>query len=353
LKQLQYITTPRNISSLRITESGELAIYPTRLMGPRLPSPLFFFFCYLLIAATALSPFFSAALENTKVGENTKGEGTRGDARRAVPARCKRGEKGEDGAITAEMDARARFLLLDERCDKFHPLNLCSFAPSASGEGEGAGQAGDSGCVFPALEPLRRLLSTDAGLIISRAGVVNALEHMSGIQHGCPTGNTGVELAPSPMITLSPSNNGTTEDGLDSVSRLCALLISLQESVLAPRAEVFTKNGPSPRVLVAGGGPVGLIEALVAHTNGGEVTVFEQRTNYTRDVWFDLEPQPWGVGAEALERWGAHFSYFERMIHFPQHVPTIRTQVSKNVVLSFFFPLPFILLVLLLFFSVA
>ncbi len=42
------------------------------------------------------------------------------------------------------------------------------------------------------------------------------------------------------------------------------------------------------RVVVNGGGPAGLVNAVSAYTAGAEVTLLEKRSSYRRSVWFDL-----------------------------------------------------------------
>ncbi len=54
-------------------------------------------------------------------------------------------------------------------------------------------------------------------------------------------------------------------------------------------------------LLVVGGGPVGLSSALAIREACPEcnVTVWERRASYTRNIWFDLAPGPfWGVAAD-------------------------------------------------------
>ena len=66
------------------------------------------------------------------------------------------------------------------------------------------------------------------------------------------------------------------------------------------------------RVVVAGGGPVGLAAALSAHRAGANVVVLEKRVNYTRDTWFDLLPKPHASGRDWFEAVGGELvSRFE------------------------------------------
>jgi len=65
---------------------------------------------------------------------------------------------------------------------------------------------------------------------------------------------------------------------------------------------------PPVNVLVVGGGPVGLLSALEASRPGAHVHVVEKREAYTRDIWFDLYPEPWYISQTVLRDLG----YFEQ-----------------------------------------
>jgi 2-polyprenyl-6-methoxyphenol hydroxylase-like FAD-dependent oxidoreductase len=64
--------------------------------------------------------------------------------------------------------------------------------------------------------------------------------------------------------------------------------------------QVRPQGAPLPlRVVVNGGGPAGLINAVTAYTAGAAVVVLEQRAAVpTRSVWFDLTSS-----AHILRRW--------------------------------------------------
>ena len=70
----------------------------------------------------------------------------------------------------------------------------------------------------------------------------------------------------------------------------------MQRSVGVPhrKAQARARQGPRRRalaVVVVGGGPVGLLNALEAHVGGAQVRVLEKRAHYTRRIWLDLLPQ--------------------------------------------------------------
>eukprot|EP01125_Pyxidicula_operculata_P000225 TRINITY_DN10319_c0_g1_i1.p1 TRINITY_DN10319_c0_g1~~TRINITY_DN10319_c0_g1_i1.p1 ORF type:complete len:563 (+),score=86.49 TRINITY_DN10319_c0_g1_i1:150-1838(+) len=53
-----------------------------------------------------------------------------------------------------------------------------------------------------------------------------------------------------------------------------------------PRSNTVKKN-----VVVVGGGPAGLLNAITAYRAGMNVQLFEKRRNYTRNTWFDIGPE--------------------------------------------------------------
>jgi 2-polyprenyl-6-methoxyphenol hydroxylase-like FAD-dependent oxidoreductase len=57
------------------------------------------------------------------------------------------------------------------------------------------------------------------------------------------------------------------------------------------------------------------------------VEVCEKRPDYTRNTWFDLEPEPWSHTQKYLRAWGVEFQHFEHVRHdYAEQVFTIRAQ---------------------------
>jgi hypothetical protein len=85
------------------------------------------------------------------------------------------------------------------------------------------------------------------------------------------------------------------------------------------------------RIVVVGAGPIGLASAIDAYRHGArDITVFEKRATYERNVWFDLYGKPWSRALEWLDIIGAHGTIrFETETHGGQGdtVTTVRAQV--------------------------
>lgn len=70
------------------------------------------------------------------------------------------------------------------------------------------------------------------------------------------------------------------------------------------RERSLLENKQKVGVVVVGGGPVGLMSGIIAFIGGADVVVIDKRTEYNRDVWFDISAKPWGAGLELLKSWG-------------------------------------------------
>ena len=73
----------------------------------------------------------------------------------------------------------------------------------------------------------------------------------------------------------------------DQVDRLVGFMRHLASSTPLPQRSSQSASPPS-RVVVAGGGPAGLVAGLAAVQAGCPVAIIERRFAYNRDVWFDL-----------------------------------------------------------------
>eukprot|EP01119_Soliformovum_irregulare_P015821 TRINITY_DN4513_c0_g1_i3.p1 TRINITY_DN4513_c0_g1~~TRINITY_DN4513_c0_g1_i3.p1 ORF type:complete len:540 (+),score=76.29 TRINITY_DN4513_c0_g1_i3:10-1629(+) len=69
------------------------------------------------------------------------------------------------------------------------------------------------------------------------------------------------------------------------------------------------------RVLVIGGGPLGLASSIESHLKGSRTTVVEKRTDYTRNTWFDVHGPPWSMALDKLKLWGIQFQDMEHVRH--------------------------------------
>mmetsp|Transcript_3478 Transcript_3478/g.5201 ORF Transcript_3478/g.5201 Transcript_3478/m.5201 type:complete len:735 (-) Transcript_3478:6-2210(-) len=118
----------------------------------------------------------------------------------------------------------------------------------------------------------------------------------------------------NPAISLFSSFRGCIQrmEKLSALVNFLIVLVELRYSreknmrTLEKRKEKNqdTEDAMSTTVLVAGGGPVGLLSALSAWEEGANVHVVEKRISYTRDIWFDLYPPPWYDSHLVLERLG-------------------------------------------------
>jgi hypothetical protein len=125
---------------------------------------------------------------------------------------------------------------------------------------------------------------------------------------------------------------------LDSVERVCGFLITLREHIQNPREKIIrTARSESNEwrpvnIIMAGAGPVGLMSAIEAYSQGNTILLvdrvqvsdsdlgadpelFEKRNNYTRNTWFDLEPLPWSTTKLKLNTWGIQYQDLERVLH--------------------------------------
>ena len=85
------------------------------------------------------------------------------------------------------------------------------------------------------------------------------------------------------------------------------------------------------QVQVVGGGTVGLSHALQAYESGASVALIEKRTNYTRDIWFDLYGDPWFSTLRKLSDWSAttNFSSLHAIIHGERAI-SVRSQILER-----------------------
>jgi hypothetical protein len=96
---------------------------------------------------------------------------------------------------------------------------------------------------------------------------------------------------------------------LPLVTRAISFAKAVGASVSDPRTAAAAKIPPGGRlsVVVAGGGPAGLLTALVAETSGrcDAVHVVEKRRTFSRRIWFDLLPSEMGGrSVPLLAHWG-------------------------------------------------
>ncbi|KAF0972964.1 hypothetical protein FDP41_008816 [Naegleria fowleri] len=80
-------------------------------------------------------------------------------------------------------------------------------------------------------------------------------------------------------------------------------------------------NEPAPnralKYIVIGSGPVGLLSTIEASLILPKVYVIEKRTDFSRDVWFDLYPKPFSQSVELLEELG-----------FPNEFPNLEAKLN-------------------------
>eukprot|EP01130_Rhizamoeba_saxonica_P007195 TRINITY_DN2901_c0_g1_i3.p1 TRINITY_DN2901_c0_g1~~TRINITY_DN2901_c0_g1_i3.p1 ORF type:complete len:537 (+),score=82.26 TRINITY_DN2901_c0_g1_i3:157-1767(+) len=90
------------------------------------------------------------------------------------------------------------------------------------------------------------------------------------------------------------------------------------------------------KTLVIGGGPIGLIHALVAHSYGSEVIVVEKRNTYSRNIWFDVGPDIWYPSIQYLRSFGFFYQDIEYQESDMNGSPiyTIRCQILERFLLK-------------------
>jgi hypothetical protein len=82
------------------------------------------------------------------------------------------------------------------------------------------------------------------------------------------------------------------------------------------------------QVVVAGGGPAGLLAAVVASLSGMRVTVIEKRETRSRNTWFDVVTAEEGSPTrEVLESLGMRTQNFNIQTHESTNVISLRCQV--------------------------
>jgi 2-polyprenyl-6-methoxyphenol hydroxylase-like FAD-dependent oxidoreductase len=77
---------------------------------------------------------------------------------------------------------------------------------------------------------------------------------------------------------------------------------------------VTTPSTDNIQLLIVGGGPVGLMSAIEAYSNGAFVEVHEKRSDYTRNTWFDVESR-WYNSLKTLREWGFDYQKLDRILH--------------------------------------
>ena len=84
---------------------------------------------------------------------------------------------------------------------------------------------------------------------------------------------------------MAPQENSDTQ-----IERLLKFFEKIYQNIELNRIENNNSNGKE--IIIVGGGPVALINAIEAYKAGNLVHLIEKRTNYSRDIWFDLYELP-------------------------------------------------------------
>lgn len=91
------------------------------------------------------------------------------------------------------------------------------------------------------------------------------------------------------------------------------------------------KEEVDQKMVIIGGGPVGLIHGLLSPAK--HVTIIEKRSQWLRDVWFDLYSQPFGKTIEVLTALGLKYQTIEYVSHSEltsMQVITMRCQLLER-----------------------
>lgn len=146
--------------------------------------------------------------------------------------------------------------------------------------------------------------------------------------------STSVRLSPENLldmvlerISCSPTSFAAHPLGVNMTKLLMAsgYLNTLREAI-----SPGSGDKRQPRVVVVGAGPVGLLHALEARSLGAKVTILEKRTNYTRNMWFDLGPSSWYASLEHVKRLGFDFQDLE-IITYDSSIRSLTDQQSFTI----------------------
>jgi hypothetical protein len=128
-----------------------------------------------------------------------------------------------------------------------------------------------------------------------------------------------VQLTPDLVVGLLSAND--TERQRASCMRTFGAPVhrGLRAAVLFFQSLAGSRDAPAPsssaaarsetdnlRVVVVGGGPVGLMSAVTAALAGAHTTLIEKRRQHERNTWFDLLPNTFdgSPSLDTLQHWG-------------------------------------------------
>lgn len=208
------------------------------------------------------------------------------------------------------------------------PANQCLAAPTADSSGEtddehAAGQVllsmdelvffvRDVASFSPAADSSKRYLPIVQAALeeVQELVIIAALEELEEelippsvtshllFKHWCRrelSRNAAATLCPRYLDRLKTSEGGVWHQVHEQLQPAVAFLNRLMDVwAMRFKRQRMQKQGPagdaraSLRVVVNGGGPAGLVNAVTAYTAGAEVILLEKRPSYRRSVWFDL-----------------------------------------------------------------
>lgn len=127
-------------------------------------------------------------------------------------------------------------------------------------------------------------------------------------------------------------SQGDGKQSLLIASRITRFLSTICDNLELHRRKLEEErsDAPRPKVLIVGAGPRGLLAALEAYLYGGEVEIVEKRLEYTRNVWFDLYPEPYSPSVKLLDSWG----FFEQSMEYEEQPIGDETKKSKVVTIQ-------------------
>ncbi len=141
------------------------------------------------------------------------------------------------------------------------------------------------------------------------ADLTPEVEKLGGLNKFCEVRDF-VELAHAPFLPSSWKKRWTPY-----IQCVCRTLFGARQRALQSESQLKHAR----RVIIVGGGPVGLMSALVAYRMGADAIVLEKRTVYNREIHFDLTNGAWGNGLQTLESWGLS-ALFDELDTLPKWV---------------------------------
>ena len=107
-------------------------------------------------------------------------------------------------------------------------------------------------------------------------------------------------------------------------------LKSIYYSFYIHQYDIHYHNNTNTKVIIVGGGTVGLINALETIKTGAIPFLVEKQMNYTRNTWFDIYGGTWASSLSTLHQWGVLYQNLEGIMDDSGNVLSIRSQLLER-----------------------